>query len=100
MTVRIQPPDLAILDIPALAARFPSLLAEAVRAVPCTVAPHLFATRAHSDATVHAAQRLCRGCPLRDACAAYACHHDEVGIWGGTTERDRRCAQRRAGGMA
>ncbi len=96
MTQPIEPPDLNVLDIPTLSSSFPSLLAAAVTAMPCTTAPDLFATTAaghtHGQATVHAAQRLCLRCPLREPCAAYGCHHRERGVWGGTTEHDRRNA--------
>lgn len=43
------------------------------------------------------AQSICNGdatgrppCPIRTSCLAYALRHDEVGIWGGTTEYQRR----------
>lgn len=39
----------------------------------------------------------CRACPFIDGCAAYALHHDVVGIWGATTTTDRRAARKRAG---
>lgn len=44
------------------------------------------------------AKRLCRGCPVRYDCLAYAMEHPvDHGIWGGLTERERRRLRRRAG---
>lgn len=43
--------------------------------------------RAQADA----ARTVCAGCPVRLNCLAYAlANGEELGIWGGTTERDRR----------
>lgn len=36
-----------------------------------------------------AAKRICRGCPLKADCLQWAIDAEEVGVWGGTTERDR-----------
>ncbi|MQA17403.1 MAG: WhiB family transcriptional regulator [Pseudonocardiaceae bacterium] len=37
------------------------------------------------------AKRICRGCPVQDACLEYALAHDErFGVWGGLSERERR----------
>jgi WhiB family transcriptional regulator, redox-sensing transcriptional regulator len=37
------------------------------------------------------ARGLCHTCPVRTECLAHALdHHIEFGIWGGTTERQRR----------
>lgn len=33
--------------------------------------------------------RLCRRCPFIRACLGYALSHDVLGVWGGTTERQR-----------
>jgi WhiB family transcriptional regulator, redox-sensing transcriptional regulator len=44
------------------------------------------------------ARRVCQGCPVRAACLDWALRHDQAyGIWGGTTEEERR-ARRRAPG--
>lgn len=39
---------------------------------------------------VAAAFAVCAGCPAKTACLAWALEHRENGIWGGTTERQRR----------
>lgn len=37
------------------------------------------------------AKAVCAGCPVKAECLAYALpHHDLVGIWGGTSGRERR----------
>ena len=44
------------------------------------------------------AKRICAGCEVRPECLAYAlAHRERHGVWGGTTERERRWL-RRAGG--
>ncbi|MGY5764954.1 WhiB family transcriptional regulator [Brachybacterium sp. DNPG3] len=51
------------------------------------------------------AKKICGGCPVREECLEAGITGVEVGIWGGTTERDRQRirAQRAAaaaGGVA
>jgi len=37
------------------------------------------------------AKRVCAGCEVRAECLAYAlAHRERHGVWGGTTERERR----------
>jgi len=37
------------------------------------------------------AKAVCEHCPVRDACLAYALdHHPIEGVWGGTSEYERR----------
>jgi WhiB family redox-sensing transcriptional regulator len=37
------------------------------------------------------AKAVCRACPVRNECLSYALEQDErFGIWGGTSERERR----------
>jgi hypothetical protein len=40
------------------------------------------------------AKRVCAGCPLRLMCLEYALETNPVGIWGGTTENERRKIKR------
>ncbi|MCL2782448.1 MAG: WhiB family transcriptional regulator [Propionibacteriaceae bacterium] len=43
------------------------------------------------------AKRVCAKCEVRQPCLEYALNHDErFGIWGGTSERDRRRLRRQA----
>lgn len=37
---------------------------------------------------------ICFGCPVIDECLTYALEHREYGIWGGTTEEERRALRR------
>ena len=51
--------------------------------------PELFF--AHDDATAQRALAICAGCPVRDACLEHALANGERhGVWGGTTEHERR----------
>ena len=40
------------------------------------------------------AKSICAGCPLRIQCLSYALENNEPGIWGGTTEHERRLLKR------
>lgn len=56
--------------------------------------PDLFFPAEGDDAAV--ALRICRGCPVRAECLEWALDSRvRYGVWGGTTERDRRRLQRR-----
>jgi WhiB family redox-sensing transcriptional regulator len=43
-----------------------------------------------SQYAVDAAKKMCNACPYKIACIDWAVDHDEIGIWGGTTPKDRR----------
>jgi WhiB family redox-sensing transcriptional regulator len=45
---------------------------------------------------VELARRICVSCPVKGPCLEYALqHHIEHGVWGGTSERERRRIARR-----
>lgn len=45
-----------------------------------------------------AAKAICTRCPVQAECLDYALRHDErYGVWGGTSERDRRRLRKEAG---
>ena len=44
---------------------------------------------------VQAARRMCASCPYKDPCLEWAVVHDEMGIWGGTTAKERRVHRRK-----
>lgn len=46
---------------------------------------------------VQEAKERCAGCPLIIECREWGLHHEEYGIWGGTTGRDRKRLRRAAG---
>lgn len=56
----------------------------------------LFFPLAEDGAEATAALFVCGTCPVRSQCLSYALEAGEVGIWGGTTETDRRALRRAA----
>ena len=36
------------------------------------------------------AKQICQRCPVRSECLAFALEHREVGVWGGTSEGQRK----------
>ncbi|UJP39353.1 WhiB family transcriptional regulator [Cellulomonas palmilytica] len=64
----------------------------------CVNDPELFfpASTRHV-AQVAEAKRVCSGCPAQRDCLAFALTHAVHGIWGGTSEADRRAIQREHG---
>lgn len=56
------------------------------------VDPELFfpARNAAGNADTRRAKTVCFGCPARDACLEHAVIWREPGVWGGTSERQRR----------
>lgn len=42
-----------------------------------------------------AAKKVCRRCPVKEECLQWALDHDEVGIWGGTTDAQRDSIRRK-----
>lgn len=43
-----------------------------------------------------AVRLACTACPVREQCLQYALDHDERGIWGGTSDRQRAAMRRGA----
>lgn len=59
--------------------------------------PAIFFPEDEKDAdAVGAALVYCSGCPVRQECFDYAMEHEDYGIWGGTTARQRRSIKRKA----
>ena len=58
--------------------------------------PELWFPTADSQ-TGKVAKSLCRKCPWKQECLTYALHHDLMGIWGATTERERRGIRKQLG---
>lgn len=58
----------------------------------CTSAPDLFfpsSTGSKHAMECERAKSICRRCPFRVPCLAWALEYDEWGIWGGTTHEER-----------
>lgn len=53
-----------------------------------------YPTRGKWSAANYAAADLCKRCPVRDECLQYALDHDEIGIWGATSGKQRRRIKR------
>ena len=72
------------------------------RAACSTADPELFFPISSSGPAVHQAKRakaICGRCEIRQACLDYAIDAGPVqGIWGGTTERERRLLRQRGRG--
>lgn len=51
-------------------------------------------------ASAEPAKKICDGCPCVTECLTYALLHNELGIWGGVTERQRRRMRRPLRGAA
>jgi WhiB family redox-sensing transcriptional regulator len=43
---------------------------------------------------VRQVKALCEQCPMQEPCLEYALHVNVVGIWGGTTEQQRKAIRR------
>jgi WhiB family transcriptional regulator, redox-sensing transcriptional regulator len=55
--------------------------------------PELFfplGTSAANLLQIDAAKRICRTCPVREPCLRWALNTGDAGVWGGTTEAERR----------
>jgi hypothetical protein len=48
-----------------------------------------FAGRGYND-TTHQAKRICAACPVVEPCLDFAMRTNAEGVWGGTTETERR----------
>jgi WhiB family transcriptional regulator, redox-sensing transcriptional regulator len=58
--------------------------------------PELWYPFASGNASAKSAKAVCRRCPARLECLAWALeHHEEYGVWGGTTVKDRARLRRR-----
>lgn len=45
-------------------------------------------------------KKVCRRCPVVEPCREWAVETGQGGVWGGTTENERRTLRRRAGARA
>lgn len=66
----------------------------------CSDDPELFfptSTGSRAAMQHEQAKSICRRCPFRAPCLAWALEHDERGIWGGTTHEERHDVRWRVG---
>lgn len=56
--------------------------------------PELFFPEDGQVEQISAAKSVCAACPIRAACLSYALRHGVQGVWGGTTEDERRAMRR------
>lgn len=52
--------------------------------------PELFLPQRGDNNTANTAKAVCKTCPIINDCLDYAVFHNAIGIWGGTSGRDRR----------
>ena len=45
-------------------------------------------------AEIEEAKAVCRQCPVKAACLAWALDNEDFGVWGGTSEDERRAMRR------
>lgn len=65
---------------------------------PCRqVDPELFHPDPDNGVPLNQVKALCRPCDVREQCLAYAITHDVSGVWGGTSEAQRRRIRRSRG---
>lgn len=60
----------------------------------CRGALALFFPKTRTKRDARRAKELCAGCPFRAPCLQYALRYNLAGIWGGTTQAERRAYQR------
>jgi WhiB family transcriptional regulator, redox-sensing transcriptional regulator len=56
--------------------------------------PELFFPESGQTRQISEAKAVCAACPIRTACLSYALRHGVEGVWGGTTEEERRATRR------
>ncbi|NKE59699.1 WhiB family transcriptional regulator [Lentzea sp. PSKA42] len=56
--------------------------------------PELFFPESGQVAQISKAKSVCASCPILTACLSYALHHGVQGVWGGTSEEERRAMRR------
>jgi WhiB family redox-sensing transcriptional regulator len=64
-----------------------------------TTDPEIFfpekGAKGQSQYIIGTARRMCAACPYKEPCLEWAVVHDEMGIWGGTTQKERRVHRRK-----
>jgi WhiB family redox-sensing transcriptional regulator len=74
---------------------WPERPARQARAACFSTSPNLFFSDTQGESS-REALAVCAACPVRSECLAYALDNNEIlGVWGGTTPKQRRRMQRR-----
>lgn len=61
--------------------------------------PELFFPEKGDSKGVEEVRAICHACPVEETCLEFALvTHETHGVWGGTTERERRVLRRQRGG--
>jgi hypothetical protein len=79
-------------EYPALT-RFPTLTGRE----PCRVAPDRWFPDSGGNAIAELAKRACLTCPVLVACRRWGLHHEEFGIWGGMSPKERNTMRKARG---
>lgn len=58
-------------------------------------APQVFFPAYDAPSSTASAKAICKNCPVAGECLDWALKYDEDGVWGGTSEADRRALKRR-----
>jgi hypothetical protein len=74
---------------------WPEFMTDERRACLGTDPEVFFPPPGNSSAALSPAKAICARCPFRAPCRAFAIEHELFGIWGSTTEYERRHARRR-----
>ena len=76
--------------------RFPTFFSKSIGLPNCVSAdPEAFFPERGSDAKhTAAARKVCSTCPYIGVCREWAIENNEIGVWGGTTEIERKRIRR------
>lgn len=66
------------------------MLEGACRDIDRTDLDRWFFAPSNDTAAAEKAKAVCQFCPVKDKCLEYALERPDVGIWGGTTQAERR----------
>ena len=76
--------------------RFPTFVTEELGTPGCATADPeaFFPERGCDHSTLRAAIRICQSCVYIGVCREWAIENHEIGVWGGTTEGERKRIRR------
>jgi WhiB family redox-sensing transcriptional regulator len=74
--------------------RYPTFIGRGIPNCATTDPEIFFPERGTARWEGEAVRRICHACPYQTECLDWAIEHSELGIWGGTTEQERRKLRR------